>query len=173
MNSPIINELSSIVGTEYNPLFHDFYIEQVAFNLNVSEQAVIDDLKNWYEFYKTELTLNKIGSAFNSNNQISTKKRLSFVYLAKCRVDSNLYKIGISSNPDSRIRSMNRVHPSVSIELIHSFESDNAERIEKILHNQFISKRVSTTEWFRLDESDVEYLMNINGYFGGEIINEW
>lgn len=175
MNSnAIVSELSSIIGTEYNPLFHDFYIEQTAFNLKVSEQSVIDALHIWYKFEQAQNCLSRISNSMNPNPvPASTKRRSDFVYLAKYTPDSDLYKIGISTNPVSRIKSMNRVCPSVSIELIHSFESDNALKTEKNLHNKYGSKRVSTTEWFRLDESDVDYLTGIKCDFEGELQYEW
>lgn len=163
----ILQELSFIIGTEYNPLFHEFYIEQTAYNLNIPEQSVIDALHIIHQFNRVQNVMNRTAHLMYSNQVRPTKQidRRSFVYVASLESDSTLFKIGISCNPVNRIKSMNRVCPTVQINLLHSFEADRADKIEKQLHSKYASKRVGITEWFRLNETDIDYLLSINGYF--------
>jgi len=77
-----------------------------------------------------------------------------FVYLMKDMIN-NFYKIGISSNPKYREKTLQSEKPS--IELIKAKKFPNrkiAESFEKALHNAYKEKRIRG-EWFNLDEKEI------------------
>lgn len=71
-----------------------------------------------------------------------------------------LYKIGWTTNPKSRISQMGgQAYPVKYVCLI---KTDNGEKLEKELHQQFASKRMrSQAEWFALTPDDVEYVKSL------------
>lgn len=103
-----------------------------------------------------------------------------FVYLLKV---NDTYKIGTTINLRTRVKSINRelqkAHkPRATV--IHYFTARDAIKTEDYLHKMFSSKRTECqtlttfwqkiknngdSEWFLLDESDVEYIKT----FGNEV----
>ena len=76
-----------------------------------------------------------------------------YIYIIKCDV---YYKIGIASNFESRLNSLQCGNP-YELEVICAFRVKNAQKLEKELHNglkHFNHKR----EWFKLESSFVEEL---------------
>jgi hypothetical protein len=79
------------------------------------------------------------------------------VYLI--RSNDGKYKIGISINPSKRIDQLNTGNPE-KLELIESYESVNASKIETSLHNRYMYAR-QNGEWFDLSISEeVDFLTN-------------
>lgn len=72
------------------------------------------------------------------------------VYLMK---SDKHFKIGKTSNLDRRTREIKLVVPG-KLDMVHSFETDDPEGIERYWHRRFAHKRVEG-EWFLLDASDV------------------
>lgn len=70
------------------------------------------------------------------------------VYLMKC---ANYYKIGISKNPESRRRAIQTHNPFKVEYVASSILQNNAESLEKEIHNSFASVR-AIGEWFELKE---------------------
>lgn len=78
------------------------------------------------------------------------------VYLACKPVKGVLiYKIGWSSDPDSRMKQLGK-----NVELVWSHEYQDAGTVEKALHDHFAEKRLYG-EWFDLDDADVEYIKGL------------
>lgn len=68
------------------------------------------------------------------------------VYLI--RGNDGRYKIGIAKNPKQRIRQL-QTGNSDPLELIGTYESENASKIETALHNRYSHVR-NVGEWFDL-----------------------
>lgn len=70
---------------------------------------------------------------------------MSYVYLIKNTEDS-YYKIGVSNNPNKRIKELNTGNSSI-LELVTVYETDIPYKIEKILHKRYSYLR-KHNEWF-------------------------
>jgi hypothetical protein len=81
------------------------------------------------------------------------EKRKGFVYIIH-NTNLNVYKIGKSRNPKSRIKNIadQLFDP---IETIHVFSVVDMSKSEIFLHTHFQAKRVRG-EWFTLDQADLE-----------------
>lgn len=65
------------------------------------------------------------------------------------------YKIGKAKNVENRLRIFNVKLP-FEWDLVHTIPSKDYHATEKLLHEAFKAKRIKDTEWFELDETDVE-----------------
>lgn len=72
---------------------------------------------------------------------------MKMVYLIRCE-NNNSYKIGVTSNIQQRIKSIQTSSPD-KIELIETYRSDHAFEIEKTLHNYYSHCHI-INEWFEL-----------------------
>ena len=68
------------------------------------------------------------------------------VYLI--RGNNGRYKIGIAKNPTQRIKQL-QTGNSDKLEIIETYQSENASKIESALHNRFAHMR-NEGEWFDL-----------------------
>ena len=77
------------------------------------------------------------------------------IYLLSAFIDGiDMYKIGITKNEISiRMRSLQTGNP-YKIELINSFQSKWASKVESYLHSYFKKNKV-LNEWFLLSEEEV------------------
>lgn len=75
-----------------------------------------------------------------------------FIYLVK-QTDADLYKIGVSSEPEKRLKSLQTANGAL-LELINKVSVDFGYKVEKAIHNHFRSKK-TMGEWFILTEEDV------------------
>jgi hypothetical protein len=90
-------------------------------------------------------------------------KKVPKIYLIHCEV-IDLYKIGISVNPDKRLKQLQTGSP-YEMNIISIFESKHPFKTEKIIHNSLKSKKAPENfefdfkhlkgEWFNLNVSDV------------------
>lgn len=69
------------------------------------------------------------------------------IYLIKS-LDESCYKIGVSKNPTKRIRQL-QTGNSYELELIYEYKTENAYKIESILHRRY-SHLNKNKEWFDL-----------------------
>lgn len=82
-----------------------------------------------------------------------------FIYLIHAE-GTNLYKIGISNNPEKRLKSLQTANP-YSLKLIFSIKVKNAFDVEKILHRTFSYCKLNENseeiigEWFNLSLDDI------------------
>ena len=74
-----------------------------------------------------------------------------FVYLAEA---GKYHKIGISKNPDNRIKQI-EVNSPFDIKLLYKYQTKYAEYIERCTQLYFINKHVKR-EWFQLNKSDID-----------------
>ena len=75
---------------------------------------------------------------------------------------NGFYKIGISSNPGVREKTLQSQEPE--IELL--FYSEGSYEDERTLHEIFVEKRVRG-EWFSLDERDIDFIKRYRGITHG------
>lgn len=73
---------------------------------------------------------------------------MKFIYLIKSK-DSQLYKIGISTNPHKRLRELQTGNPEELI-LIYKYLAKNPIQLEKSFHNRY-SYLNKINEWFNFD----------------------
>jgi len=69
------------------------------------------------------------------------------IYLIKS-LNEGVYKIGVSKNPNKRLNDLQTGNPS-PIKILYLYESENAYKIEKALHNRY-SHFNTHLEWFEL-----------------------
>ncbi len=74
------------------------------------------------------------------------------------RAENGLVKIGLGESPKKRLSQAQSSSP-IRLELIHMASVDNAEEVEKSLHQLYAAKR-SHGEWFQLTEDDVSDIKN-------------
>ena len=85
------------------------------------------------------------------------------IYLIHCKF-IDLYKIGVSVNPDKRIKQLQTGTP-YELSIITIYDSKFPFKVESILHNTFQSKKTTENfqfdfewlsgEWFNLSATDV------------------
>lgn len=93
-----------------------------------------------------------------NRDEIIKSEDSCYVYLMK-DLNNSYHKIGISNNPTYREKTLQSEKPS--IELIASKKypiRKIAEAFEKSLHQTFSNKNIRG-EWFKLDESEVRYII--------------
>lgn len=69
------------------------------------------------------------------------------IYLIKS-LNEGVYKIGVSKNPNKRLKEVQTGNPS-PVEILHLYETENAYKVEKSLHNRY-SHLNTHGEWFEL-----------------------
>ena len=110
----------------------------------------------------TELEISMSFESDEPNTRPEKFKRFDgYVYLLYSPTN-NTYKIGKAKQVDGRYGSIAKQSP-VEIKLIHQFKSENANKAEKALHNQYSHKRV-LGEWFSLSEQEIETIISIGDY---------
>ena len=82
--------------------------------------------------------------------------RRGFIYVIQC---GDLYKIGFSANPDSRLRELSTGSPH-EMRLVMLARGDHSE--EWLLH-QVLRIRRHRGEWFDLDQSDMCVIARVLG----------
>lgn len=88
-------------------------------------------------------------------------KTNGFVYIAKQRNETCIYKIGKTENITQREKTFKT--GNAYIDIIASTQSNNPYKLEKILHNQLAGKRL-TGEWFELNTDEIEWIINAYGF---------
>jgi len=83
--------------------------------------------------------------------------RVRSVYLM--RAGKRNYKIGISQNPEKRLKCVQSGNP-ILVELIHSIETYRALNIERLLHLVFSKQRLQG-EWFKFSKYDIPYVVQV------------
>ena len=74
------------------------------------------------------------------------------VYLI-CDVEKNLYKIGVTTGSiENRMKKL-QTGNGTELLLVNYYECDYPFKIEKMLHNHFINKKV-LNEWFELSDEE-------------------
>ena len=90
---------------------------------------------------------------------------MKYVYLIQS-LESGYYKIGVSNNPQKRIKQLQTGNPTV-LRLIYTFESEYSHQIESFFHKRFSYCR-KEGEWFDLDIiNEVNFLDECNKISNG------
>lgn len=118
--------------------------------LNENDKIKIITLKEKMFSKKTEIPKEK---AYRKGR----KGRKGYVYLLKS--PSKAYKIGLSSNPEQRLKNFGIQLP-FEVQFEHLISTNNMYRLEKELHTKFASKRING-EWFNLSDDDVAYIKGL------------
>lgn len=77
--------------------------------------------------------------------------------------ENETYKIGKSKNPNKRLKQLQTAN-GIKLNLIHCFESEFVDTIERYLHKRFLSCKIEG-EWFKLNK---EQVTNFETYFKKE-----
>lgn len=88
---------------------------------------------------------------------------MPFLYLVKCQ---SFYKIGVASNIESRLASLQTGNP-YPLEVVCHFEFENPAPVEQALHQRF-EAQCERLEWFNLSASDIATLNEICLLLGGK-----
>lgn len=140
--------------------------------LKLSDEAWVS-IKHWVEDKHREILDNEAkrrSQAFEAltGSMLSTKKPKEFTrtktqgYVYLLGADNGLFKIGKSKNVNARLADLNKQSP-VSIEILHSFASEDYTTAEKELHKRYKNKR-KVGEWFLLSDQDVENIRGIGDF---------
>lgn len=114
-----------------------------------------------------------------AQSQAKPFRKASFVYIfqgyknsrGKSDTQQYSYKIGYSSNPKQRLKSIRQKFrrksnkPLVNIVLFHLVDTNSPFWLEQILHRVFASKEdrdILSWEWFSLSNDDIEWLLSLH-----------
>ena len=78
---------------------------------------------------------------------------IKYVYLIS-DINNYTYKIGISNNPEKRLRTLQTGNDRI-LKIIHKVFCENYNDVETALHNKYSFLKVNG-EWFELSEQDVK-----------------
>lgn len=81
-----------------------------------------------------------------------------YIYLL-C-ISNKYYKIGLSRQPNQRLRGIRWASP-FPVEKLHQFYCQYISEIEAALHDRFRDKRLNG-EWFELSQEDVRWFMSLD-----------
>ena len=90
------------------------------------------------------------------------------LYIAKA---GDYYKIGISDNPEERIKQLQTANPQV-VELVVDFPAIDAAECEKRLHEKFAKHRASG-EWFELDSCIIDGMIAMYNILPIDEVVDW
>lgn len=89
------------------------------------------------------------------------ENEMSFVYIIK---HGEYCKIGVSSNPNKRVKKIASVVMPHEFELLHMEKSNKPYALESLLHQKLEDKRING-EWFILTDWEIEYLIKNMGFY--------
>jgi hypothetical protein len=92
---------------------------------------------------------------------------VAYLYIVRC---NDLYKIGIATDIDSRLASLQTGNP-YPLEVEQCFEFANSTSVEQVLHQRFSAKR-KLGEWFSLTGADLLAVYSICVMLGGKVKQE-
>ena len=115
-------------------------IEKAILKLLIETKGFSEKIK--YQPYQTL----KAEFVIEQQKPISSVEK-GFVYLIR---NEDIYKIGIT---DNLLRRFNQLKPD---EVLNVVRCSNFENLEKELHKKFKANRIPQTEYFRLDEYQIE-----------------
>lgn len=91
------------------------------------------------------------------------QRDIRYIYLIHDPKNSGLYKIGFSKDPKRRLKELNgstKLPVELGFKMIHTIETDNVYRAEKILHKKYGAYR-KNGEWFELSRRHVGEIRKI------------
>lgn len=87
------------------------------------------------------------------------KSNEGYVYIIRATDGSGLYKIGKSTNPDKRIKTVIGQMP-MACEALHCAWFEDHGYAEKLLHDTYSDQRASS-EWFNLSDEDITFILSL------------
>lgn len=91
---------------------------------------------------------------------------MQYLYLIECR---EFYKIGVANDVKSRLASLQTGNP-IQLSIVTCFGFNNAEVVEKSLHQRFeLSRQIG--EWFILTDTEIKLLFDLCRNLGGKEFN--
>jgi hypothetical protein len=128
------------------------------YNLVLTNKRLVkerDALEKQLAEYKSKLDeLEKIQQTL-----INPQLAPGYVYLVREKSEGH-YKIGREKTAASRTKTF-EVKLPFKIDVICRIPTDNRHRLEKELHEMFHLKRIRGTEWFVLDDKDVDFIKSM------------
>lgn len=88
------------------------------------------------------------------------RDKSGWCYVLRTNDVERLYKLGCSKDPQSRRKTFKTNFP-VKNDYECLIETDDMYALERYLHKLFASKRVKGTEFFELDERDLDHLRGL------------
>lgn len=80
------------------------------------------------------------------------------LYIIKHKGFDNYYKIGISSDFVTRLKSITTYSP-LGVEIIYTNNVDSTSHVENIVHSKYGNRRCNG-EWFNFDKSEIDGVIN-------------
>ena len=93
---------------------------------------------------------------------------MQYLYVIVCQ---DFFKIGVANNVEDRLAQMSTGNP-FPLYVACAFEFQNAEPVEKSLHQKFASKKIRG-EWFNLTKQDEIEINQICGMLGGNLLTDF
>ena len=93
-----------------------------------------------------------------SNMDIDIDDKDLFVYVAQESI-SKRYKIGISKNPEERVKALNVGNPE-TLSIIHKYKAANDKFKDEVIAHEFYKGQRLVGEWFESD-IDLSFLLEI------------
>ena len=124
--------------------------------INLNPEKYLDDYgrdKYWNAFGGDEI----LESRQAIEKKKEQEKETGYIYVVK-EFTYGYYKIGKSKNPLNRAKSLHNSSMD-GVELITYFYTNECSSEEERLHHFFKDKNVHS-EWFNLNETDIEFLIN-------------
>lgn len=161
----------TISGGQVDPHQMEIYeIEQQILEvervINQKKFPVSSEDKDMFEKYKNSLSMeiSRRGLAREQKEKRDAEKarrdslpKDGYIYLLES--DQNIYKIGYTKNPDRRAATFGLQLP-FSVRVKHLIPTNHMRIAEKQLHDKYSKYRVNG-EWFRLNDSHVEEIMEL------------
>lgn len=163
----IWNELQSVSEGIEDPRFATFVLEQVAYNLGVSivdVSRVIVDMNDHIGKALMKTVVFPLERAFMADVPES-EPRKKYIYILHWP-EQDVYKIGVSCSPGTRVSSINRAAPPgiQPVSVLESFETVVADEVEKIIHERWAGMSINSdtggTEWFRFEPDEVDLVID-------------
>jgi hypothetical protein len=167
MNKPIVGYLWNSFGINEHPLdILKFYQEHIEYSFDGYESSEIK--KRWESYLKAffynredinkaaKLLLRFYSERSKTLNGEEPKEKITevedfgakgFVYFIR---NKDIFKIGIT---DNLLRRFNQLKPD---EILNVVRCSNYETLEKDLHKKFKENRIPQTEYFRLENNQIE-----------------
>ena len=98
-------------------------------------------------------------------SEVESTHKFGYVYLVSSS-RPNYFKIGASKQPEARLSGLKYEFPYTD-EIVHLIEADRPQKAESLLHKKFAEKH-DESEWFYLDESDIEYITSLAKFEQGQ-----
>lgn len=139
----------------------DIPIDKVLDSWIVNKENKQFVIKSLFDSHFTEVKKQvenyRVINAIDDSEPEEREEDYCYVYLMK-DTTNNFHKIGISSKPKYRERTLQSEKPTIELTFSKVFPLRTiAENMEKTLHESFSDKRIRG-EWFELSDDDVEHI---------------